>query len=138
MANPEDENSEVSASSASTTEQATTTENSPTEGNGTRPPGGNPRMAGMGMGGGMGGGGLSLKDLRTFTSFKNSVFRLYYFAMLGQMGAMNMQMMARSFLVYYLTGSYIALGVMALANSVPMLLFSLFGGVIADRIEKRY
>ena len=46
------------------------------------------------------GHGLNLKDLRTFTSFKNPVFRLYYGAMMGQMAAMNMQMVARSLLVY--------------------------------------
>ena len=89
----------------------------------------------------MGGGGgvpISLRNLRTFSSFKNPVFRLYYAAMLGQMAAMNMQMFARSFLVFTLTGSYTALGVMALANATPMLFFSLFGGVIADRVQKKY
>ncbi|MBI2856335.1 MAG: MFS transporter, partial [Chloroflexi bacterium] len=30
------------------------------------------------------------------------------------------------------------LGLMALANSLPMLFFSLFGGVIADRVQKKY
>ena len=112
-------------------------------GGGTRPGmmrgGGGGGGGGMGMGGGMGvGGGISLKNLRTFSSFKNPVYRLFYGAMLGQMAAMNMQMMARSFLIYHLTGSYVALGVMALANSVPQLFFSLFGGVIADRAEKKY
>ena len=53
--------------------------------------------------------------------------------MLGQMAAMNMQMFARAFLVFSLTGSYSALGVMALANAAPMMFFSLFGGVIAER-----
>ena len=92
---------------------------------------------GMGMGMG-GGGGLSLSSLRTFTSFKNPVFRLYYAAMLGQMAAMNMQMLARSLLTYRITGSATILGVMALANAAPMLFFSLFGGVIADRVQKKY
>ena len=73
------------------------------------------------------GSGLNLKDLRTFTSFKNPVFRLYYGAMMGQMAAMNMQMVARSLLVYELTGSGTALGTMALGNAMPMLFFSLFG-----------
>ncbi|MDA0989056.1 MAG: MFS transporter [Chloroflexi bacterium] len=105
---------------------------------------GNRRMSGdMGMdGGGMGmrggGAGLSFRNLRTFTSLKNPVFRLYYGAMMGQMAAMNMQMMARSLLVYEITGSGTILGVMALANAVPMLFFSLFGGVIADRVQKKY
>jgi MFS family permease len=95
---------------------------------------------GMGMGGGGGGGGapFSLRDLRTFTSFKNPVFRLYFAAMVGQMAAMNMQMIARSLLVFSLTGSGTALGLMALGNALPMLFFSLFGGVIADRVQKKY
>ena len=66
------------------------------------------------------GHGLNLKDLRTFTSFKNPVFRLYYGAMMGQMAAMNMQMVARSLLVYELTGSGTALGTMALGNAMPL------------------
>jgi MFS family permease len=81
---------------------------------------------------------FSLRDLRTFTSLKNPVFRLYYFGMLGQMGAMNMQMIARSLLIYRITESGTALGIMALANAAPMLFFSLFGGVIADRVQKKY
>ena len=81
---------------------------------------------------------LSLRDLRTFTSLKNPVFRLYYIAMLGQMGAMNMQMIVRSLLIYRITESGTALGIMALANAAPMLFFSLFGGVIADRVQKKY
>ena len=102
------------------------------------------RQMGGGMDGGMpmgmGGGGpaMSLRNLRTLSSFKNPVFRLYYGAMLGQMSAMNMQMLARSLLIYDITGSGTILGVMALANAMPMLFFSLFGGVIADRIEKKY
>ena len=94
---------------------------------------------GMGMGGGgMGGGaGLSIRNLGTFRSFKNGVFRLYYMAMLGQMAAMNMQLMTRSLLVYRLAGTGTALGIMSLANALPMLLFSMFGGVIADRIQKK-
>jgi MFS family permease len=58
--------------------------------------------------------------------------------MLGQMAGMNMQMMARSLLIYRLTDSATALGIMGLANAVPMVFFSLFGGVIADRVQKKY
>jgi len=94
-------------------------------------------MGGGGMGGG-GGGGFSFRNLRTFSSLRNPVFRLYYGAMMGQMAAMNIQMMARSLLIYEITGSGTILGVMALANAVPMLFFSLFGGVIADRVQKKY
>ena len=87
---------------------------------------------------GNGRGKLSLPSLRTFESFKNPVFRLYYGALLGQRAAANMQMMARSLLVYHLTGSATILGLMSLANALPMLFLALFGGVIADRVQKKY
>ncbi len=53
------------------------------------------------------------------------------------MAAMNMQMVARAWLVYELTDQYVMLGLMMLANAGPMLLLSLFGGVIADRMPKK-
>ncbi|HEY41033.1 MAG TPA: MFS transporter [Dehalococcoidia bacterium] len=87
---------------------------------------------------GKGRGRLSLPSLRTFESFKNPVFRLYYGALLGQRASANMQMMSRSLLVYHLTGSATILGLMSLANALPMLFLALFGGVIADRVQKKY
>ncbi len=86
---------------------------------------------------GIGRGGLSLRK-RTFSSFKNPVYRLYFGGLLCQMFPMNMQMIARSLLIYRLTGSAAILGAMSFANAIPMLLLSLFGGVIADRIQKKY
>lgn len=50
---------------------------------------------------------------------------------------MNMQMLARGFLVFWLTGSYAALGTLALVHAVSMLAFSLYGGVLADGRSKR-
>jgi MFS family permease len=86
---------------------------------------------------GGGGGGISLRG-QAFRSFKNPVFRLFYGGMLGQMAAMNMQIMARSLLVYRVTGSAAILGTMSLAHALPMICLSLFGGVIADRVQKKY
>ena len=60
------------------------------------------------------GTGSGVTGLRTFDSFRNRQFRLYWFAMMGQMGAMNMQMMARVWFAYDLTGSATMLGAMAL------------------------
>jgi len=89
-------------------------------------------------GAGGGEGRISLRNLRTFDSLKNPVYRLYYGGLLGQMAAMNMQLVARSLLVYRLTGSAAILGGIALAHALPMLFLSLFGGVIADRIQKKH
>ena len=92
---------------------------------------------GPGMGG-AGRGGISLRNLRTFSSLKNPVYRLYYGGILGQRASMNMQMIARSRLVYRLTGSAAILGIMSLFHALPMLLLALFGGIIADRVQKKY
>ncbi|MBM2825130.1 MAG: transporter [Dehalococcoidales bacterium] len=88
----------------------------------------------MGRGGG---GRISLRNLKTFSSLKNPVFRLYFGGMVGWTAAMNMQMITRSLLLYRLTGSAALLGFMALATAIPMILLSLFGGVIADRVQKK-
>ena len=75
--------------------------------------------------------------LRTFESLNDREFRWFYLALLGQMGAMNMQMLARGYLAFELTGSFAALGLIGLANAIPMLALSLYGGVIADRFPKK-
>jgi len=88
---------------------------------------------------GAGGGRLSrFVNAGTFRSLKNGTFRLYWGALLCQMASMNMQMMARSLLIYRITGSAAVLGMISLFHAVPMLFLSLFGGVIADRLPKKY
>ncbi len=49
-----------------------------------------------------------------------------------------MEMVARTYLVYDITGSAAKLGIMSLANAVPTIIFSLVGGAIADRLAKKY
>jgi len=83
------------------------------------------------------GNGIPSRHLKTFDSFRNPTFRLYFSTMAGQWISMNMQMVARSLLIYRITGSGAILGSLALANAIPMLFLSLFGGVIADRIQKK-
>lgn len=83
------------------------------------------------------GGRISLRNLRTFRSLKSPVYRLFYGGMLGQMAPMNMEIVARSLLIYRLTGSPAILGGMSLIHAIPMLTLSLFGGVIADRVQKK-
>ena len=76
--------------------------------------------------------------LRTFDALiEVRAFRWYMAAMVGNWASMQMQQMVRGLLVYHLTGSYAALGGMALANSAPRLVLALFGGVMADRMPKR-
>jgi MFS family permease len=50
---------------------------------------------------------------------------------------MQMSMIARNYLAYDITGKATALGIVSVAWGVPMLICSLVGGVVADRVEKR-
>ena len=50
---------------------------------------------------------------------------------------MNMQMVARSLLIYRISDSGTILGLAALANAVPTIICSLWGGALADRIQKK-
>ena len=50
---------------------------------------------------------------------------------------MHADMLARSWLVWELTGSFTAVAGVNVARGVPMLAFGLFGGVIADRFNRQ-
>ncbi|MGE0058249.1 MAG: MFS transporter [Dehalococcoidia bacterium] len=73
----------------------------------------------------------------TFSSLADSNFRLLYFGNLLQFGSMQMQQLVRGWLVFHLTGSFAALGLMSLANALPGLAVAPFGGAIADRVPKK-
>jgi MFS family permease len=78
-----------------------------------------------------------LRNARIFNSLKNPAFRLYYIGMIGQWSSMNMQIVTRSLLIYRISGSGAILGLASLANAIPIIIFSLYGGALADRIQKR-
>ena len=52
-------------------------------------------------------------------------------------GGMNVQMLARSQLGWDLTGSSLAVTIVGVGFAPPMLLFSLFGGVVSDRFDNK-
>jgi|WetSurMetagenome_2_1015567.scaffolds.fasta_scaffold34974_2 MFS transporter, DHA1 family, staphyloferrin A biosynthesis exporter len=63
---------------------------------------------------------------------------MYYGGLLGQVASMSMQQVVGSLLIYDLTNSSVILGAMSFANAIPMLICSLFGGLVADRLEKKW
>lgn len=68
---------------------------------------------------------------------RNPNYRLYWGgAFLSNIGTW-MQSLALGWLVFQLTGSTFLLGVVSFAGSIPILFLSPFGGVLADRIERR-
>src|SRR4030042_476485 len=83
------------------------------------------------------GGVLSFSLSKTFASFKNPLYRLYYLSMVGHWSSLNMQMLARNLLAYRISTSGAILGVLALAGAIPMILLTLPGGAVADRFQKK-
>jgi len=82
--------------------------------------------------------GLSPKEDRsTFASLKVKDYRYLWIGMLASAFAMNMQLVAQGWLVYEMTSSAIDLTLVTLAFQIPQVVFSLFGGVLADRVAKK-
>jgi len=70
-------------------------------------------------------------------ALRNPNFRLFWSGnFLSNIGTW-MQNVAQGWLVLSLTGSAFWLGVVGFAGSIPFLIFTLFGGVVADRVNKR-
>jgi MFS family permease len=72
-----------------------------------------------------------------FSALRYREFRLLWFGAFASTTGTWMQTVAQSWVVYTLTGSAFLLGVDGFLATGPMLFFSLFGGVIADRMERR-
>ena len=72
-----------------------------------------------------------------FSSLKVKNFRIYWLGMLVSLIGTWIQSTAQSWLVFQLTNSAFLLGVVGFLGSIPVLLLSLFGGVLADRMDKR-
>jgi MFS family permease len=82
--------------------------------------------------------GQRLRKLDTFRSLRNNPnYRLYWYGALTSNVGTWMQQVAQGWLVYQLTGSALMLGTVSFATSIPVLFFSLWGGVLADRFERR-
>jgi MFS family permease len=72
-----------------------------------------------------------------FSSLKVKNFRIYWFGMLVSLIGTWIQNVAQSWLVFQLTHSAFLLGLVGFLSTIPLLLFSLFGGVLADRMNKK-
>ena len=81
--------------------------------------------------------GDELPFSRTFSALRYRDFRLLWFGAITSTIGTFMQTLAQAWLVYTLTNSPFLLGVDGFLSTGPMLLFSLFGGVVADRMARK-
>ncbi|MGH7773703.1 MAG: MFS transporter [Candidatus Binatia bacterium] len=80
---------------------------------------------------------LQQRMMRPLAALRYRDFRLFYSALLVSALGSQIQSTANIWLIYELTGSPLLLGLTGLARGLPILLFSLIGGVIADRVDRR-
>ncbi len=72
-----------------------------------------------------------------FASLRHRNFQLYFSGQLISNAGTWMQVIAQGWLVYQLTHSELALGIVGFASAIPSLLATPWGGVVVDRMPKR-
>jgi MFS family permease len=77
------------------------------------------------------------RNWATFDALKVRNYRWLWIGRLASSTTFQMSSVAQGWLVYQLTGSAFALGWVSSGWAVSALLFSLYGGAVADRVEKR-
>lgn len=73
----------------------------------------------------------------TFRSLQYRNFRLFWFGQCISLTGTWMQRTAQTWLVYTVTKSPMKVGLLGVAQFMPLLLFSLFAGVVVDRFSKK-
>jgi len=74
---------------------------------------------------------------KTFRALQHRNFRLFWYGQLISLIGTWMQQVAQQWLVYRITDSASKLGLVAAAGTLPVLIFSLWAGVLVDRLPKR-
>ena len=64
-------------------------------------------------------------------------YRLLWLGQLVSQAGSGLRLVAIPYQVYVLTGSSLAVGLIGLFSAIPLMSLSLFGGVIADRTDRR-
>lgn len=77
------------------------------------------------------------RRLGTFASLRHRDYRLLWIGVVFTSAGMWMEQVALNWLVYDLTGSAVQLGVLNGLRALPSLITGIFGGVAADRIDRK-
>ncbi|HLU37284.1 MAG TPA: MFS transporter, partial [Thermomicrobiales bacterium] len=80
---------------------------------------------------------FNLRDLQLPDALKSVPFRRYWLSQIVALAGTWMQNVGMQLVVLSLTTSAFAIGAINVAAALPMLLFSLYGGVLADRFDRR-
>ena len=65
------------------------------------------------------------------------LYRRYWLGSMASVGATQLLILGKGWLVFELSGSPLKLGLLGAAGAIPQILVTLFGGVLADQLDKR-
>ena len=74
---------------------------------------------------------------KTFAALRHRNYRLFLGGQLVSLAGTWMQIIAQGWLVYQISGSELALGVVGFASAIPVLIVSPWAGVVVDQVSKR-
>src|SRR5690242_1345902 len=72
-----------------------------------------------------------------FRALRHRNFRLYFIGQLTSLIGTWMQSVAQGWLMHRLTASAFMLGLLGFCQFLPVMAFTLWAGVVADRVDKR-
>jgi len=81
--------------------------------------------------------GLIQQIVARYPALGFAAYRRYWFASFASVGATQLITLGQGWLIFELTGSAFQLGLLGAAAALPNIAMTLFGGVIADRFDKR-
>src|SRR5690606_5696067 len=74
---------------------------------------------------------------KSFSALHHRNYRLFLSGQLISLAGTWMQTIAQGWLVYQISGSELALGIVGFASAIPALVISPMAGVVADRVSRR-
>jgi MFS family permease len=80
---------------------------------------------------------LRLPAVHTFSALRHPDYRRFWWGGFISLTGAWMRITALAWLIYDMTGSPLMLGTVTFANTIPTMLLAVFGGVLADRSDKR-
>jgi MFS family permease len=78
-----------------------------------------------------------VRALAQFGALRFPGYRRYWLGSLASVGGTQLLVLGKGWLVFELSGSPFDLGLLGAASAVPSIIMTLFGGVLADRMDKR-
>src|SRR5512146_108865 len=74
---------------------------------------------------------------KAFAALQHRNYQLWFSGQLISLAGTWMQSIAQGWLVYQISHSEFALGLVSFASAIPILIITPFGGVVVDRVPKR-